>query len=86
MYLFSFYCFFSAPLKEGVPIPEEFSSVSGVEMVSMLVLWILVFGLKKSRGSLDFLMGSLLSRVRMEMLLLRLRMLERSECDMGKFY
>ena len=86
MYLLSIYCFLSAPLKEGVPIPEDFSSDSGVEMVSMLVLWILVVGLKKSRGNLDFLMGSLLSRVCMEMLLLRLKMLEKSECDMGKFY
>ncbi len=38
MYLLSIYCFLSAPLKEGVPIPEDFSSDSGVEMVSMLVL------------------------------------------------
>jgi hypothetical protein len=38
MYLFSFYRFFSALLKEGVLIPDEFSSLSGVDMVSMLVL------------------------------------------------
>ncbi len=42
---------------------------------SILALRILPHGLKKSKGSLDFLMGSLLALLCMEMLLLRLRIL-----------
>ena len=83
MYLLSLSRFLSAPLKEGVPIPDEFSSLSGVDMVSMLVLRALGPGLKKSRGNLAFLMGSLARRLCMEMLLLSERMLERSVWDMG---
>ena len=82
MYLFSFYRFFSALLKEGVLIPDEFSSLSGVDMVSMLVLWALGPGLKKSRGNLAFLMGSLARRLCIEMLLLSERIPKRSVWDM----
>ena len=59
MYFDSFSFLISSPLNEGVLVLSEFYSLPGLDIDSMLELWVKPEGLKKSEGSLDFLIGSL---------------------------